>query len=236
MAEGTRPNESKPPLAGLTLLARYPGLPAHIVRAHAIKNCLAAIDSINRALAAELGESSRQRLVRSWSAIQRAQALIAAELAGRSAADSEPLGFCVAERVVLAAIARVYDRASTGQIQLCVDCGVGGVHGDANALAEALENVLLNALAATTAPGGVYVTTRELASGDQYWTIEDTGCGMPSDLLGHVGTPGLARAGGLAVAREIIEAHGGLVHIESAPRAGTLVAFWLPAGSARRDP
>jgi len=233
MAEGTWHSDTKCSTSGLTLLARQSPLSTRVVRAHAIKNCLTLVDAISRTVGADLGAGPRERLEHARRAILRARALITSELsAAPEPAPQAPPAFCAAEQVVSAAVGRVNERAEAGQVELCVQCGVGGVHGDEEALTLALENIVLNAIEATAAFGSVFVTTHELMPGDQCWTVEDTGCGIPSDLLGRMGTSRGPRTGGLAIAREIVEAHGGLVHIESAPCVGTVVTIWLPTSEA----
>jgi signal transduction histidine kinase len=220
-----------PPATGLTLLTVRALLPDRLVRAHAVRNCLTLIEAVHAVVEAELCEQSRQKLARSRAALRRAHALVLEEAALAPDA-SPPAGtrFCSAEQIVSAAIERVQDRAQASGLELCVRCGLGGVEADEAALVLALENVLVNALAAADGWGAVRVTTSELSGGVQYWTVDDTGRGMAPDVLGRIGTPRAPFAGGLEVARQIVEAHGGLVRVESEPGVGTRVSFWLPAG------
>lgn len=62
--------------------------------------------------------------------------------------------------------------------------------------------------------------------------MTDNGCGIAPNLLPHVferrrGDGGGAGVG-LSVCREIIEAHGGSITIESEPGRGTTVTFTVP--------
>lgn len=96
-----------------------------------------------------------------------------------------------------------------------------------------------NALAHT--PAGGSVTLRAEVSGDRVrFTVTDTGHGILQEHLGHIferfyqvpGTEDRGRAGlGLSIAKDIIQSHGGEIHVESAGRAGggTTVWFTLPA-------
>jgi signal transduction histidine kinase len=70
------------------------------------------------------------------------------------------------------------------------------------------------------------------------FSVHDAGRGIPADALPHVFEPyyrapgvGSARGAGLglAVVKSLIDAHGGAIHLESAPDRGTRVTFVLPA-------
>src|SRR5262245_8697064 len=85
--------------------------------------------------------------------------------------------FVPTQQIVDAVVARVEDRAEAGGVELFVQRGPGGVHGDAGALAEALGNVVLNAIEEAPAGGAVFVATYSTADGSQLWTVQDTGSG-----------------------------------------------------------
>jgi two-component system sensor histidine kinase BaeS len=70
--------------------------------------------------------------------------------------------------------------------------------------------------------------------------VSDTGPGIPPDELPHVfdrlwrgrGATGVAGSGiGLAVAREIVAAHGGTITAESPAGSGTTITVRLPLPS-----
>jgi signal transduction histidine kinase len=104
-------------------------------------------------------------------------------------------------------------------------------------IGEVLANLLLNSLRHTPS-GGSVVVAAEPAEGDRVaFVVEDTGAGIPPEVLPHVfdrfvkaadaGGAGL----GLAIARSIVEAHGGEITAESRPGSGTTMRFLLPSGS-----
>src|SRR5206468_1959422 len=72
--------------------------------------------------------------------------------------------------------------------------------------------------------------------------VADAGRGIPADALGRIFEPyyrvpdaaGAARGTGigLAVVKALVEAHGGTVHVESAPALGTRVTVLLPSCAA----
>jgi signal transduction histidine kinase len=101
-----------------------------------------------------------------------------------------------------------------------------------------LQNLIDNALRHTPAGGRVTVTT-EAREREVLITVADTGSGIPKDHLPHIferlyrvdksrdsrsGGAGL----GLAIARQIVELHGGRIMVESEPGRGTAFSFSLP--------
>jgi len=100
----------------------------------------------------------------------------------------------------------------------------------------------VNATEAMPHGGMLEVFTEHEAGGD--WVrirVRDTGSGIPAALLSQIFDPFFTtkedqqRTGlGLAVARSIVEQHGGEIAVESAPGKGTEFVVRLPAegGSA----
>jgi signal transduction histidine kinase len=65
--------------------------------------------------------------------------------------------------------------------------------------------------------------------------VSDTGCGIPSHILGSIFTPffttkptGKGTGLGLAVSKGIIEKHGGSIEVESRVKEGTTFTIHLP--------
>ena len=112
-----------------------------------------------------------------------------------------------------------------------IEPGLPPVTGNADQLAQVLINLLSNAGRHTK---GGQITVRLGREGDSLrLTAADTGEGISPDLLPHV-FERFARgdergAGlGLAICKEIIEAHGGEIGAQSEPGKGTAVWFTLP--------
>lgn len=105
-----------------------------------------------------------------------------------------------------------------------------------------IKQVLLNLLSNArqyTPPEGLITLRAVVEEGDVTVSIEDTGSGIPPEDLTRVferfyrvdktrsrdhGGTGL----GLSIARQIIEAHGGRMQVESSVGQGTRVSFTLP--------
>lgn len=207
-------------------------------RAHALKNSLSVVSTINWLVRSELSAVGRERVERSQEAVRRMLSLIEEDLSPDrvAVATSRPDAFICTQELAKALIERVGDRAEASRVDLFMQTGAGGVVGDAHALAEAIGNFVLNAIEATPAGGAVYVATRECADRSLLCTIQDTGPGIPPDLVEHLGTPFASRRDGgtglgIAVAHDVIARHGGRTRIESRAGSGTLVSIWLPAGS-----
>jgi signal transduction histidine kinase len=109
--------------------------------------------------------------------------------------------------------------------------------GDGLSLSEAFTNIIGNAVKYSRDGGKVIVKAEENGS-DVIVSVQDFGVGIPADDLPHIfegffrGQSGQAVAGGhgigLAVSRQIIEAHEGSITVESEPGAGTTFIVRLP--------
>jgi signal transduction histidine kinase len=104
-----------------------------------------------------------------------------------------------------------------------------------------LINLLTNSLRHTPADGSVAVRAQP-RNGEVRVTVEDTGAGLDSEAEQRMfdrfwrgdrarSSTGGAGAGlGLAIARGLVEAHGGRIWAENRPGGGASVSFTLPAG------
>lgn len=105
---------------------------------------------------------------------------------------------------------------------------------DVEKMRQVVVNLLLNALDATPAGGCIVLGTYRTTQGRVGMSVEDSGRGIPPELLDRVGNPFVSTREdslglGLAVCRNVAEAHGGKITIESAPGKGTRVSVELPA-------
>lgn len=119
-----------------------------------------------------------------------------------------------------------------------VDSDVDPVRMDTQAIGRVLNNLIGNALRHTPAHGRVSVWARRTAKNVEV-TVSDTGEGIRAEDLPHVferfyrgeksrnritGGAGL----GLAIARGIVQAHGGAIRVESEVGKGTQFTFSIP--------
>jgi GAF domain-containing protein/CheY-like chemotaxis protein/anti-sigma regulatory factor (Ser/Thr protein kinase) len=114
------------------------------------------------------------------------------------------------------------------------------VRGNEAELREAVTNLLINAIEACPAGGRISLSTGTDERGVVF-VIEDTGIGMPEDVVRQALEPffttkGLKSTGlGLSVTHGIVRRHGGKLKIDSRPGEGTRVTIRVPIGSETTD-
>ncbi len=145
------------------------------------------------------------------------------------------------ESVDVAAVARdvvtaFSDQARRGAITLRSSAdGSTIIDADPVRVREVFVNLVTNALRYTPSGGSVDIDVRG-ADGRVEATVRDTGTGISPDAVGGIfdrfskstDSPGAGL--GLAIAKGLVEAHGGTIRAESAPGQGTKIVFTLPAG------
>ena len=125
-------------------------------------------------------------------------------------------------------------------IEVHAPTGVIG-HWDARRIEEVVQNLLSNAVKFSHDAGRVRVRCASEAA-EVRVEVEDEGIGITPELLPHVfdrfyqgrlqGKNGMAGTGlGLALAKKVVEAHGGTIRIDSETGKGTTVEFVLPLTS-----
>ena len=109
---------------------------------------------------------------------------------------------------------------------------------------QVVDNLIENAIR-HTADGGNVVVRVEMLSRDQITaSVADTGEGVPDDMIGTIfdrfrrADPSRTRATGgaglgLSIAKNLVEAHGGNIWLESSPGAGSKFMFTVPVGDIR---
>jgi signal transduction histidine kinase len=112
--------------------------------------------------------------------------------------------------------------------------------GDEGRLLQVLENLVANAIRHTPAGGQIALGVSEIKENQALlFTVTDNGEGIPAEELPLIferfhrvdksrhadsNQSGL----GLAIARAIVEAHGGKIWVESTAGVGTTISFELP--------
>jgi len=137
------------------------------------------------------------------------------------------------------------DLAREKQIDLSYECAElpERIDADRENLARALNNLLGNAVKFT--PKGGRVSFRVEAASDRVlFTVEDTGPGVPKELLPRIFNR-YARAIdskaegtglGLTIAKLVAEAHGGDVAVENRPEGGARFVLRIPVEAAPASP
>ncbi|MBI1847430.1 MAG: GAF domain-containing protein [Candidatus Rokubacteria bacterium] len=116
------------------------------------------------------------------------------------------------------------------------DPSVPEVQADARELRKAFLNLILNGLEAITPPGRLAVTTMYARDGGTVTvSIEDTGAGMSDEMLSRAfdlffTTKPEGTGLGMALARSVVDLHGGELTVQSAVGHGTRVRVRLPVG------
>lgn len=140
--------------------------------------------------------------------------------------------------LVLEARARFESQADDAGISLkgTVGFGLPPVQADNERICHVFDNLIGNALAHTSRGGTVELGA--VAAGNMVeFSVKDSGEGIPAEHLDRIferfyRVPGVRRAGGaglgLAIAKEIVVAHGGEIRVESKPGAGSTFTFTLP--------
>lgn len=83
--------------------------------------------------------------------------------------------------------------------------------------------------------GGILTLTTELIDSQVVIRLADTGSGIPADLLPRIFEPFVTHGKkngtglGMAIAKSVVEAHGGQISVQSAVGSGTTVEIRLPA-------
>jgi len=152
--------------------------------------------------------------------------------ARRPELDFQPLSL---NEALEAALDQCRDQIEAGRVQVTtVFDGKIQIVGDWSLLSQAFVNVIINALEALNGQGRLEVRLKRLGSGWIGIDFEDNGTGMDQATQAEAWEPFVSRKGqgiglGLPVVRNIVEAHGGRVSLESRPGRGTLVSLSLPA-------
>jgi two-component system sensor histidine kinase CpxA len=146
----------------------------------------------------------------------------------------------LALRVVRSAEFELRERANAVRFTMRKDCFV---HGNAELLQSAIENVVRNAVRYTTSDASVDVQLQRVekaAGGFILLSVRDYGTGVPEEELSNIFRPFYRVANdrdrqsggaglGLAIADRVIRVHGGMIHAENASPQGLRVDILLPA-------
>ncbi|HJW71241.1 MAG TPA: ATP-binding protein [Geothrix sp.] len=206
--------------------------------AHEMNNVLAAIlglASLHQELQPE-GSTLQRAFTTITDACTRGRDVVRSLLvfARHDLAEEKPLNL----NVLVQEDMLLLGRTTMAQVRIELDLApdLQPIRGDASALNHALMNLCLNAVDAMPANGTLTVRTRNV---DAEWIelqVEDTGCGMPKEILDRAmdpffttKDPGKGTGLGLSVAHTTVMAHHGHMELQSEPGRGTRVLLRFPA-------
>jgi len=133
---------------------------------------------------------------------------------------------CLLERTTLANV----------RLEADFEADLRPIRGDANALSHALMNLCVNAVDAMPEHGTLTLRTRNIDSDWIEVVVEDSGTGMPQEVLEKAmdpffttKDPGKGTGLGLSTAFNTVKAHQGQMEIQSEPFKGTRVMMRFPA-------
>ena len=137
---------------------------------------------------------------------------------------------------------RLLERTTLARVSLAMDLApdLRTTRGDASALTHVLMNLCVNAVDAMSDRGTLTFRTRNVGSDWIEVQVEDTGSGMPQEVLEKAMDPffttkaqGKGTGLGLSIAHSTVMAHHGQMEILSEPGRGTRVLLRFPAYEAR---
>jgi two-component system phosphate regulon sensor histidine kinase PhoR len=220
--------------------------------AHELRGPLAVLDSALEILDTELGDLSAGELDRLIRSATRSATRLRGLMDDLLNAGSIQTGrFLIHPRpVALSAImaeaieaAEPLVRERRVSIERSLPASALTVRADPGHASRVLLNLLSNAIKYSPAGGCVRVTA-EPAGEMARIAVQDRGPGIPSEQQAHLferfyrvrsraETPGIGL--GLAIAKGIVEAHGGTIGVESEPGRGTTVWFTLQHAGSERE-
>ena len=137
-------------------------------------------------------------------------------------------------------------KAQSKEIRLTTDIdeSIPPVRMDTARILQVVDNLLENAVKHTPHGGEITVRAGLFSPDEVFVAVQDTGDGIPDDVIETVfdrfrrSDPSRTRATGgaglgLAIAKNLVEAHGGRIEAESRPAKGTTFRFTIPTAHER---
>jgi signal transduction histidine kinase len=208
--------------------------------AHEVKNPLAAIKGLSQHMARSADDAKmKERLTIVAAEAERLQEIVdgflsfSRGLGELNVAAMKP--YDIARELSLLLETRAADAGVSievrGSRELSLDA-------DAKKLRQALLNLVLNAMQASSKGAAVTIEiAKSCADGAAVLRVMDRGAGMSPDVIDRIRKPYFTtKEGGsglgIAIARGIIEQHGGTLRFESTVGRGTTATIMLPASCA----
>ena len=133
-------------------------------------------------------------------------------------------------------IVRLDTRIETVKLSLVPDHGLPFAVIDCEKIRQVVVNLVLNALDASAKGGKIEVSTKAVGTAIELM-VRDSGAGIPKEMLERIQNPFVstrkdALGLGLMVCRQVVEAHGGSMAIDSREGTGTVVRVRIPSEPA----
>jgi signal transduction histidine kinase len=204
--------------------------------AHEVKNPLAAIKGLSTHMARNSADpKTAERLAIVAAEADRLQGIVDGFLSFSRGLDDLQLGPTVPHALARELVLLLETRAADGGVKLEVKGSEELVlNADGRKLRQALLNLVLNAMHASPAGETVTIEVAKCCAGAACIKVIDRGHGMTPEVLDRIRRPYFTTKDGgsglgVAVARGLVEQHGGQIHYESRPGKGTTVTLDLPA-------
>jgi signal transduction histidine kinase len=202
--------------------------------AHEVKNPLAAIKGLSTHMARNATDpKTAERLAIVAGEADRLQSIVDGFLSFSRGLDDLKLGPTRPHEVARELGVLLETRAEEAGVALQIAGDESVVlDADSRKLRQALLNIVLNAIQASPRGSSVQLTVARDCEGVRL-TVRDEGVGMTPEILERIRKPYFTtKEGGtglgLAVARGLVEQHGGRLEFKSSPRHGTTATILLP--------
>jgi len=203
--------------------------------AHEVKNPLAAIKGLSAHMARQATDpKTAERLAIVAAEADRLQAIVDGFLSFSRGLEDLKIAPTRINEVARELAVLLETRAHEAGVSIDVSGDDGLiVDADARKLRQAQLNLVLNAIQASSPGARVAISSWRNCEGAVI-TVRDEGSGMTPEVLERIRKPYFTtKEGGtglgVAVARGVIEQHGGRLEFKSAPGSGTTVSLQLPA-------
>ena len=219
--------------------------------AHEVRNPLQSLELLTSLIATEDDAAERARIVGAIHMEIRALDLVVERVLRQGVARGTGIKLQQTRQSVRPLCEHVYTLRSAQAKAHGVELRLGGVVDtaidlDAALVGRSIENLVLNALQVVGRQGKVVLSAFErfipspAGAGNELWiVVDDNGPGVDPEISAHVWDANVSgRTGGtglgLALVKEVIEAHGGYVFHEPSPLGGARFVARLPIGEVAR--
>jgi PAS domain S-box-containing protein len=211
------------------------------VVSHDLRNPLYTIDMVSSLLLRDIPEEKKQAQVAILGRAAKQMRRLVDDLLDVARIESGALGLsvenCRSGDLAQAAIEFLRPLAEAQSVTLRVEkMARARVRADRDRILQVFTNLISNAIEHTPEGGSVSVNAEVNGSAEVLFSVRDTGRGIAPEELPLVfdrfwqsENAGRGGAGlGLAIAKGIVEAHGGRIRAESEPGRGSMFHFSLP--------